>query len=131
MPAYIPQFQWFEFLQSLLVYNDTKFELGILVLAMLWLIDWITGLIKATKTHTIDSDTGKDGFIKHGTVILLLIIFIPVAIVFGDVGITGLWIAYTSYMINEVISILENLSQAGVNIGPLENFMKQLTKNDK
>lgn len=125
---YAPKIQWFEFLQGLLVHNDTKFEFGLLVLMLLWLIDWLTGMYKATKTHSVDSDVGKDGFIKHGIVILLLIIFIPISIVFGDVGITSLWIGFTGYMVNEVISILENLSQAGIDVSFLSNFIKNISK---
>lgn len=131
MIIYTSNFQWFEFLQELLVHNDTKFAIGLLILIVLWGIDWLTGMIKATRTHSIDSDVGKDGFIKHGVIILLLIIFIPIAIVFGDFGIGALWVAYTTYMLNEVISVLENLTQSGIDVNFLETFINLLTKTDK
>lgn len=110
----------------------------IIVLMAFMLLDYITGLIKAWKTHILSSEIGLIGIIKKICYMILVCVAMGVDyLVYNGlvaVNITApynLWfglIVTIWLIINEMISILENLSEIGV---PIPSFLQKMVKRLK
>lgn len=96
---------------------------GIIIFAMT--IDFITGLRKATKSQDLNSTKGKDGLLKKVTILLILFLTFLVSFVFpnntGYVANVAVWLGFLGF---ELLSIIENCYEMGINVGPLERFIK-------
>lgn len=105
----------------------------LIVLLIVVICDYITGMIKAYSTHVLNSRIGFMGIVKK----LSYFIVVAVGMVcdylissglkqintsIGDLSIIAI-IVIIWLIINELLSILENLSQIGV---PLPTFLKKL-----
>lgn len=82
------------------------------VLILVIVIDIITGMTKALRMRQLNSSIGLNGVIRHSTIVLIVLAF----------GLVAFWIdqeiLYQGfiifYILNYVISIIENLSSIGV-----------------
>lgn len=94
----------------------------------LMVIDYITGIIKSSKTGKLNSSRGFDGIKRKGTMILIII-----ATTFADelAGLEGANISFRAIIIffyigMEGISIIENAEEIGV---PVHSKIKEMFKN--
>lgn len=87
----------------------------ILVLVPLMILDYTTGVIAAISTHTLSSKIGYRGFLKK---IVMILGITAIAVVQGSLPeVPYLLDAFVMFFIlNEVISILENVDRAGVKL---------------
>lgn len=96
---------------------------GIIILAMV--VDFITGIGKASKSQELNSTKGKDGLLKKVTILLILFLTFLVSFVLpnntGYVANVAVWFGFLGF---EFVSIIENCYQMGINVGPLERFIK-------
>ncbi len=96
---------------------------GIIVFAMI--IDFGTGLAKAKKQGNLSSSIGKDGLIKKVTILLILLLTFFVSFIFpdgtGTAANVAVWFGFLGF---ECVSIVENCYVLGINVGPLEKFLK-------
>ena len=120
------------FFASFVAYFSNVVTPLIILLAVV-ICDYITGIVKAYTTHTLSSRIGFTGIIKK----LSYFIVVAVGMVcdylissglkqintnIGDLSIVSI-IVIIWLIINELLSILENLSEIGV---PLPTFLKKL-----
>lgn len=96
---------------------------GIIIFAMC--IDFFTGVRKAYKGQKLTSTKGKDGLLKKITILLILFLTFLLSFVFpnntGYVANVAVWFGFLSF---EIVSIIENCYEMGINVGPLEKFIK-------
>lgn len=125
------------FLTALTIYFDIL-AVPIIILVVIMVCDYISGMIKAYLTSKLSSKTGIKGIIKK------LCYFFAVAAAMGvdwiiSYGFSGVGINLPDNMtiglivtiwliLNEIISILENLSVIGI---PLPKFLNKLVKKLK
>lgn len=94
----------------------TIFESNIAVQLLLSaiLIDFLTGMARATKERKWNSTTGLNGWIRHGLIVLLTILVITFSEMFG-----ASWFGFSFTLIfswEYLISIMENWVLAGYEI---------------
>lgn len=107
----------------------------LIVLAIVVAIDWITGIAKASITGSVTSDKGFKGLWKRCLYLVVVIVgivadwVIQYALIqaganleFGTIYFVAL-VVTTWLILNELLSIVENLGEAGV---PVPKFLKQL-----
>lgn len=91
------------------------------------IIDWITGMLKSIKLKRLSSSIGLNGILKKFGLWIVIIIAFCISYLFNsvskdilhiDLSIMYLigWYTILSLLINEVISILENLVELKVNV---------------
>lgn len=110
----------------------------IIVLMAFMLLDYITGLIKAWKTHKLSSEIGLIGIIKKICYMILVCVAMGVDyLVYNGLVAVNITVPYNLWfglivtiwlIINEMISILENLSEIGV---PIPSFLQKMVKRLK
>lgn len=110
--------------------------LAILILVML--VDYLSGMVKAWLRSELCSKIGAKGIIKKLCYLLVVIVAACVDwLLISGLGAVGITIGRTYYIgmivtiwliINELISILENLGAIGV---PLPGFLMQIIKRLK
>lgn len=92
-------------------------------LLVLVIVDYATGILAALYTRSVSSYVGLRGIIKK----LMLILLVGVAATLdGVMGLSDPWIrtAVISFILmNEGISIIENMARAGV---PVPDFLKNV-----
>lgn len=93
-------------------------------LIVLMICDYITGLIKAIKTHSLSSSTGFQGILKK----IMMLIAVGVAVELGRMASVAeplRNIVIVFYIANEGISLLENISE----FVPLPEQLAEYFKN--
>jgi toxin secretion/phage lysis holin len=91
------------------------------------ILDWITGSLKAIKTKTLSSDLGIKGLIKklgNWVVIGIAFSFSSMFVIIGDkvlnINLSIMyslgWFTFVLLIINEILSILENLVALNVKV---------------
>ena len=116
------------FLTSLFSFLFGNFDFLLKALIALMVIDYITGLCKSFIQKKVNSTIGGKGIIKK--VVYLLIVTVSVII---DYLLTGngniRTIVITSFIINEILSILENSCEMGIKIPKiLYNSLEKISK---
>lgn len=104
---------------------------------VLWMLvavitfDYITGVIKGALWKVNDSQVGMKGLIKHGLVLAGFLVAYPFASIMDATGVVN--IVAILYILNYVISIIENFGVMGVYVPPfLENKVKsEITRYEK
>ena len=102
----------------------------ILLVGVLVLCDIITGLIKATKRHSLKSAILRNGGYKKFLIILILVLAWTIDKVYfkSDVLYT---ICCTYYIANEALSITENLALMGIPIPQkVKNILAELKEKE-
>lgn len=89
---------------------DDKF---IVLVGSLILVDIVTGIAKATKSHNVRSAIFRNGGYKKFLIVLIIVLCWSIDKVYfsSDVLYTA---SCTYYLANEMVSIIENLSELGV-----------------
>jgi toxin secretion/phage lysis holin len=110
----------------------------LVVLVIVMLIDYVTGMAQAYLSHTLNSRIGVVGIIKKISYITAVVVGIVadylISSALTQVGIDikinyciGM-IVTIWFIINELISVLENLAEIGI---PLPNFLVSIVKRLK
>lgn len=97
-------------------------------------LDMATGFIQAIINHDVASSKMSIGLLKKAAILLVLVGSIPLTMLFGpSTAIPILVVTYGISILNEFVSIMENLKKMGVNtefLQPVFNLLKQVTKED-
>ena len=109
---------------------------SIIVLIIAMVLDYISGIIKSYETNTLASKIGAKGIIKKFSYFLVIIISFIIDFILCNYTLNEINIYYPIiseiiiawFVINEVISILENVSEIGV---PLPKFIINITSHLK
>lgn len=112
-------------MEEFFITNRLIILVGVLIFA-----DIITGIIKATKRHSIKSAILRNGGYKKFLIILIIVLAWSIDKIYfsSDVLYT---ISCTYYIANEMISITENLALMGVPIpNKLKNILEELKQNN-
>lgn len=102
-----------EWLEKWLQADDTKLIYVLIAILIATMIDFILGWCNAkfNKDVQFSSTVANFGIIKKIIYFILLVFFIPVALIFGHtVAIPALYILYLGYLMSELTSILNHLN---------------------
>ena len=122
---------------ALLVYLDIM-AVPVIVLCAVMVLDYVTGMVAAWKKKNLDSKKGVFGIVK--TICYLALVCVGMGVdwlIYSGLKQVGVEWSYTIFfgvlvtvwlIINELISILENLKKIGV---PLPNFLTALIRRLK
>lgn len=88
--------------------------------------DILSGIIQAVINKSLDSQVMREGILRKGLLILVVILSFIAQYAFNIPAISKIVCIYIIVM--EVISILENIKKAGVDLGKLGELLK--IKND-
>ena len=109
---------------------------SIIILIIAMVLDYISGIIKSYETNTLSSKVGAKGIIKKFSYFLVIVISFIIDFILCNYTLNEINIYYPIiseiiiawFVINEVISILENVSEIGV---PLPKFIINITSHLK
>lgn len=117
-------------------FNVVAIPLTVLIIVMI--IDYLTGMVSAWHTSELSSKKGIFGIIKKISYLALVCVGMGVDyLIYSALGAVGVTVNCTLFfgllvtiwlIINELISILENLSKIGV---PLPRFITSIVKRLK
>ncbi len=93
--------------------------IGILLTVMV--CDYISGIMSAVKTKTLNSRVGWYGLLKKAATLLIVVVAHLVDVALGNEGDTVRNITAIFYISNEILSIFENVGELGV---PLPQVLK-------
>lgn len=111
-------------------YGQIVIWLGFILFLMA--VDVITGFIQAYKNHGLASGKMSTGLLKKFALLLVLVAIVPLTVVLpGVVSVTVIISVYTLEMVNELLSILENLNKLGVGTNIFDPLMKRLKANNE
>ena len=100
---------------------------------LLWaiVIDYISGLIKAYCTRTLDSKIGFKGLLKKVGILCIVCVAVIVDRITGESGAIRTVVIYY-FVANEGLSVIENLAIAGLPIpDTIKRALKALKKENK
>lgn len=96
----------------------------VIVMLIVIMFDVLFGIMVAVKQKSINSKTGINGIMRKASCILLLIMFNLLSklepSMFTDVAYNGLFVALMGF---ELISIVENCNNLGINIPVLNKYL--------
>lgn len=114
-----------------LVYLLGDFDIALQCLLIAIALDYISGIIKAFTTKTLSSRIGFNGIVKKLGILLLVMVGVLVDRVSGNTGAIRTLVIYY-FVANEGLSIVENLSIAGIPIPKgLKNALKVIRKESE
>lgn len=114
-----------------LVYLLGGFDIALQCLLIAIALDYISGIIKAFTTKTLSSRIGFNGIVKKLGILLLVMVGVLVDRVSGNTGAIRTLVIYY-FVANEGLSIVENLSIAGIPIPKgLKNALKVIRKESE
>jgi toxin secretion/phage lysis holin len=109
-----------------------KIVIWLVFILILMAIDVLTGFIQAYDNHDLKSGKMSTGILKKFALLLVLVAIVPLTVVLpGIVSVTVIISVYTLEMINELLSILENLSKLGIGTNIFDPIMKRLKSNNE
>ena len=119
-------------LASLFSFLFGNFDFLLKALLALMVIDYITGLCKAFIQKKINSSVGGEGIIKKVVYLSMVTVSVIIDQLLESSGTIRL-IVITSFIINEILSILENSSEMGIKVPKvlneaLEKISKKINK---
>ena len=111
-------------------------SVSIIILIIAMVLDYISGIIKSYETNTLSSKVGAKGIIKKFSYFLVIVISFIIDFILCNYTLNEINLYYPIiseiiiawFVINEVISILENVSEIGV---PLPKFIINITSHLK
>ena len=118
---------WFT---CLIVYLLGGWDVSLQCLVIAIALDYISGLIKAYSLKTLSSKIGLRGLIKKIGLLIIVMIGVLVDRVTGNSGDIRTLVIYY-FVANEGLSILENLSVAGVPIPEFVTKALKVIKNEE
>lgn len=109
-----------------------KIVIWLVFILILMAIDVLTGFIQAYANHDLKSGKMSTGILKKFALLLVLVSIVPLTVVLPDVvSATVIISVYTLEMVNEFISIFENLNKFGVGTNIFDPIMKRLKSNNE
>ena len=96
-------------------------DIALMTLLTAIVLDYVTALMRAYITNTINPQTGLKGLIKKIGYLVLVAVAVLVDRVTGDMGAIRTVVMYY-FAVNECISILENCAVMGL---PVPNILKR------
>lgn len=110
----------------------------IIVLMAMMILDYLSGMAVAWSQNNLSSKIGAKGIIKKVGYMALIVVAMGVDyLIYSGIAVTGLEVGYNMWfgllvavwlIINEMISILENLGKLGV---PIPEFLTKIIKRLK
>lgn len=91
------------------------FDIALQCLLIAIAIDYVSGLIKAYNTKTLDSKVGFKGILKKIGILCIVALAVVIDRITGESGAIRTLVIYY-FVANEGLSVLENLSIAGLPI---------------
>lgn len=111
------------------IFGGLDIALQCLLIAII--IDYISGLIKAFNTKTLDSKIGFKGILKKVGILCIVALAVVVDRITGNSGAIRTLVIYY-FVANEGLSVLENLSIAGLPIpASIKKALQVLEKESK
>lgn len=118
-------------LGTVLIWLFGGFDIAMQCLLIAIAIDYISGLIKAYNTRTLDSKIGFKGILKKVGILCIVCLAVVVDRITGESGAIRTLVIYY-FVANEGLSILENLSIAGLPIPQsIKKALQALKKESK
>lgn len=111
-----------DFVEIITTLNFSSVMWKILTPLVFSLGDIITGYIQALINRNVDSQKMRTGLLHKILIILVIILSFVLQLAFGIEYISGFVCVYVVVM--ELVSILENLKKAGIDIGKFGNVLK-------
>lgn len=106
-------------------YGKVLIWLGVVLILMA--IDVLTGFIQAYINHDLKSGKMSTGLLKKFALLMVLVAIVPLTIVLPDfVSVSVIISVYALETLNEVVSIVENLSKLGIATSIFEPIIKRL-----
>lgn len=106
-------------------YGKVLIWLGVVLILMA--IDILTGFIQAYINHDLKSGKMSTGLLKKFALLMVLVAIVPLTIVLPDfVSVSVIISVYALETLNEVVSIVENLSKLGIATSIFEPIIKRL-----
>lgn len=111
-------------------YGKVLIWLGVVLILMA--IDVLTGFIQAYINHDLKSGKMSTGLLKKFALLMVLVAIVPLTIVLPDfVSVSVIISVYALETLNEVVSIVENLSKLGIATSIFEPIIKRLQVTQK
>ena len=111
------------------IFGDIDIAMQCLLIAIV--IDYVSGLIKAFNTKTLDSKLGFKGILKKVGILCIVALAVVVDHITGESGAIRTLVVYY-FVANEGLSVLENLSIAGLPIPQsIKKALQALKKENK
>ena len=118
-------------LGTVLVYMFGGIDVAMQCLLIAIAIDYVSGLIKAYVTKTLDSKIGFKGILKKIGILCIVCLAVLLDRISGESGAIRTLVIYY-FVANEGLSILENLSIAGLPIPQsIKKALQALKKENK
>ena len=118
-------------LGTVIVYMFGELDVALQCLLIAIVIDYISGLIKAYVTKTLDSKVGFKGILKKVGILCIVCLAVLLDRITGESGAIRTLVIYY-FVANEGLSILENLSIAGLPIPQsIKKALQALKKESK
>ncbi|GAB6386434.1 phage holin family protein [Enterococcus cecorum] len=121
------------YIQSLMQDEFGKVVVWLGFILILMFIDIATGFIQAYVNRNLKSRAMSVGLLKKAGLFLVLLGIVPLAVLMPDIiGVSVIIGVYVIEIVNELLSIIENLQKMGVNIKIFDPIMQRLNgKDDK
>lgn len=118
-------------LSTIIIWIFGGLDIAMQCLLIAIVIDYISGLIKAFNTKTLDSKIGFRGILKKVGILCIVALAVVVDRITGESGAIRTLVLYY-FVANEGLSVLENLSIAGLPIpASIKKTLQALEKENK
>ncbi len=118
-------------LSTIIIWMFGGIDIALQCLLIAIIIDYISGLIKAFSTKTLDSKIGFKGILKKVGILCIVALAVVVDRITGNSGAIRTLVIYY-FVANEGLSVLENLSIAGLPIpASIKKALQVLEKESK
>lgn len=114
-------------LVSYIAYLMGGYDMGIQSLLLMVAIDYVTGIMKALIQKNLNSYIGWKGFMKKCGIFITIIVSVQIENITHQPESIHNLVAF-AFVVNEGVSILENLIDIGV---PVPNFLVKFLKKMK
>ena len=101
------------------------FDKAIQILVVLVIIDYLTGIIRAAVNGKLDSKVGAKGILKKLCIFIVIVVAVQIENFIGQPETIHNVVAYF-YVVNEAISILENIDDYVPIPEPLRELLSRL-----
>lgn len=116
---------------SAIAYLLGGWDSGLEALVIMTILDYLTGMMKAVSCKALCSKIGWLGLIRKTGIFLAVMVSVQVERIINQPNTLHNFVAY-AFIVNEGISIIENLGACGVPIPPvLINFFNKLKDREK
>lgn len=121
----------FDYFRHLLETEDSKVLFILALISCAMIIDFCFGTLAARVNPDIQFQSGKgiNGILRKIASLTLLVFFIPVSVLIpAGAGTAVLWVLYLGYLLMEIQSILENLTNMGNKTDLFQRFIDSFKK---